>query len=210
MNYVLVKNINSETPEILLGPSLYRQRFFQSELEDLGINYSLPASDPGFLFITNELHLVPVEEEYVQYNADYDDLAGPFYRFENNIAYMHYDVMAKPLDAVKAIYKNKVANLRYYKENSGTVYNLNGVEVNLATSREYRFQFANIATSMNETDTVNWKFNVGFIDLTLQDVNNINIVINTYVQSQFNWEKSKYDEIDACTTIEQLKLLDLN
>jgi hypothetical protein len=207
MAYVLV-----EKQQIVhLGPIAWKQRFIQSELDDLEVTgYKVPPVEQGYVKINADFEIFPIDQEIIpEYDPIYEQLVGPTYTYnENTVGYatMYYTKQDSSLETVKNNIKNKVAQLRYTKEVSGIEQTVNGVTVQLATSREKRDQFNTFLTSVGD-GTVEWKFDEGFVTLNKSHIQFIIDSIHSHIQTQFAWEKTLCDQIDVANDIDTLKAI---
>lgn len=202
MEYILVENRTT----VLLGPMPWRHRFFQSELNDLEIEYTISPTEPNaHLSINDNIEIFPVEKINVpEHNTLHQQLAGPFWTYDNNVAIGTYHVAEKEEHIIKNELKALTASERYTREVSGTKITIQDIEISLPTDRESRNVFFQKLISMNENDTIQWKFNEGWLTLNKSEMNAVVDVITNHVQSHYDWEKDKIDEIENATT-EQLK-----
>lgn len=204
MAYVLVENKQI----VHLGPVGWKPKFIQSEIDDLEVNFIVPPTEQGYIKITENLELFPIAEEIVpDYDPLFEQLVGPTYTYnEKNYGYaiQYYTKQDSSLDTVKNNLKQKTAGVRYTKENAGTEQTVNGVLVKLDTSREKRDQFNTVLASIGD-GTIDWKFDGQFVTLNKTDVQNIIDTIHNYIQTQFAWEKSINDTIDAASDLDTLK-----
>lgn len=200
MNYVLVENKTT----VLLGPTSWKPRFIQSELNDLEVNYTISPAEPnGYLKINDQLEIYPVQLADPIFDPVFDEPAGPFWSFDNEIAIGNYNIVGRNIDSIKNSLKVVAAAERYRRECAGTQITINNITVSLSTDRDGRKTFQGLTT---ET-TIAFKFSEGFIDITQADINNINATISNYVQQQFDWEKTIVDQIDNSTTREELQIV---
>ena len=203
MKYILVENQTS----VLLGPFFWRQRFIQSELEDLEVDFTIPPVEQGYIKINDTYEIFPVVESNTpSYDSVYETLGGPYFSYENNEASERYDLLNLDIGSVKNNLKQVAAGERYRKEVAGTTLVINGLTVSLQTDRDNRDKFNGLLASIGDA-SYTWKFNDGFVSLQLVDVQNIVNAIRGYIQSQFDWEKSICDSIDAANSIDELKAL---
>jgi hypothetical protein len=207
MQYVLVEN----KERVLLGPSPWRVNFFQSELDDLGIDYDLPKVAPVGLLQINENAAIYEVHSLVEpsYNPLYEHLGGPFWAFETGQAKGWYNVREHNIELVRSNLKGIAAAERYRKEVSGTSLSINGIAHNLDTSREGRALLAQKLLGMPEDSLVQWKHNSGWVQISKTDVQEFIIAIDSHIQDAFNWEKAVNDEIEAATSIESLKAIEI-
>jgi hypothetical protein len=205
MQYVLVEN----KEYVILGPSDWRKGFFQSEIDDLGVDYDLPRGAPSEKLTINEsLEIYPVHSVVEPPHASlYEHLGGPFWAFETGQAKGWYNVREHSIERVRANLKGLAAAERYRKEISGTNLNINGVVHKLDTSRDARALLAQKLLGMPEDTAVQWKHDSGWVQISKTDVQALIIAIDSHIQDAFNWEKAINDEIDSAGSVEQLKTL---
>lgn len=203
MNYVLVENKTT----VLLGPITWKARFIQSELDDLEVDYTISPTEPNsYLKISDTIEIYPVPE-YVtpEHDTLYQQLAGPFWTFENQTASAMFEVLDRPIEWVKGDLKGLIAQERYNRQNKGTTVDINGQTISVGTDTESLNKYVALLNAIGANDTINYKSNIGFVIIGKSDLQNIVDTINTYIQTQFNWEKGIYESIDAASTVEQLK-----
>jgi hypothetical protein len=207
MKYLLVQNKQT----VLLGPIEWRPRFIQSELNDLFDNgekaaaFTISLTETGYVDCGDGFEIFPIaSSEGSAHDPIYQQLAGPFYMYDNNVASEVYTVFDRDISHVKESLKQVVKIERQRKQNLGTTINIGGTAVTLATSGDELANFVSLLTSIGE-DSVNWKFKEGFITLVKADVQSIVDTIRAYVQTQFDWEKTIGETIDASTELTSLK-----
>lgn len=207
MIYVLVENKTT----VILGPIEWRQRFIQSELNDLDIDFNLSPSEPNsYLKINDEYGIYPVLDFITpDYDPLYEQLAGPFWTFDTLVAIPSFNVIDRNIDQVRGDLRGQVAQERYRRENLGTKVNIQGQEVTVDTSRQNRNTLPQAFLLMSETDTLNWKFPEGFVNLTYTDIEAVVRAGALYIQEQFDWEVTKNTELDTCVTKEQLQSVEI-
>lgn len=112
------------------------------------------------------------------------------------------------LDELKAAKKTENASKRYAKETSGVYYN----EYFLLTERGD----VNIMNATMEkirrglVETIEWKCGNGlYFTLTLSNIDEIELLILTHIQTSFATEKVYNEAIEAATTSEELKAIEL-
>ena len=211
MNYLLVEN-----REIVhLGPITWRPRFLQSELNDLEVDFTVNPTETGYVKINDSFEIIPIVADVTpQYDPLYNVLAGPFYSYTDQPdgsvgATMTHTVSDNTVDGVRPTLSQQTAAERYRRENLGTTATVQTQVVTIDTSRDNRNTLVQAFLLMTDTDTVQWKFPEGFINLTYPD---IELVVKTgalYVQAQFDWEAAKNAELDACTTLEELRAVEI-
>lgn len=205
MNYLLVENRQT----ILLGPIVWKPRFIQSELDDLEVSYIVPPVEQGYIKINDNLEIIPiVEAPDPGHDPLYEELAGPYYTYTDNTATMTYNKVDRKLDDVKGNYKQLAAAARYARETSGTSAVVGDNIISLATDVASRANYLNLLNTVGE-GTINYKTNGAFVALNATDLQALVDAVNVHVQDAFNWEKGILDQIDAATSIEELKAINL-
>lgn len=203
MKYLLV-----EDRKIIHLQTEWKSRYIQSELDDLEIDYVLPPTEQGYIKINDNFELIPIVGDETEIcDETYQQLAGPYWRYSEESVVMYHDVLDRPLEDIKNTFKQKTSSERYRKENLGKKITIQEQEVSLSTSRDSRNNFIHAFLLMNESSTLNWKFAEGFLNLSYTDMTSIISSINSYVQEQFDWEFTKFAEIDACVSVDELKLV---
>ena len=206
MNYLLVQNRQT----VILGPINWRQRFIQTEINDLvdagelTNTYYIPATEQGYIDIGEGFEIFPVNLTTPSVDLTYQHLAGPFWTYENNVATGTYTPYDLDIDAVKANLKGIAASERYRRQLLGTTATVADVSFFVSTDTGTLNQFVSLVASVG-TNTVNYKSPVGFISLTGSDFQIIVDTINNYIQTQFNWEMTTEQTIDAANDIDTLK-----
>ena len=205
MQYLLVENKQT----ILLGPIFWRHRFIQSELDDLDIDYTVPPVEPNsYLKFTDELEIYPIADLAIpQHDAIFEQLAGPFWNFDNNVATGHYTVLPRDLEAIKNDLRALAAAERYRKEVAGVQVTVQNTAVTVDTSRDGRNIFVQKYTLMSDTDTVQWKFPETWLTLSRSELGAVVAAGAAHVQSQFDWESAIVDQIAAASTVDELKTI---
>jgi hypothetical protein len=200
--YILVE----KQTRVLLGPSFWRHRFFQSELDDLEIDYTLSPTDPdGYLRINGELELFPIElSSAPELDPIYEQFVGPFYYYKENVAHEVYQKKDLDINSVKQNLKLIAKNERIRKQNLNISTTVANTEIQIATDIDTQNKYIALANSVG-TDTINYKSSAGFLTLTGSDFQIIVDTIHNYTQEQFNWEKSICDMIDSAETVDELK-----
>jgi hypothetical protein len=207
MLYVLI-----DGEYVVNGPREWNAKSFQNTLsDDYEINYVLPMQkeDFGIIVINDTLRILPASLTYPEYNSKIEYCDGPYWNYENNFAAGSFQVKDQPIDSVKANLKQIIAANRYNKEVAGTKTTIQELEVFIDTSRTNRNTYVNAYNLMADTDTVNWKFAEGWLVLTKEEMSNVVTTGSNYINAQFDWELSKVDEINNCTTLEELNNVDL-
>lgn len=200
MQFVLVNNGFVE-----LGPREWNYRLFKNELEDLEFPEKvIPVNNTDYLNLGDGIEIYPAEILPISYNLDIEQLSGPFWDFSNNKATGSYNLVPLELNNIKSNFKNKIAAVRYKKEIAGSVCTIQGEEIQIDTTRDGRNIYVQKYLLMGDTDTVNWKFNSGFKEITKAELGLMIESGLTTIQSAFNWEKTITDSIDAAISVEEI------
>ena len=210
MNYLLVQNKQM----VILGPITWRQRFIQTEInelvesEELSTPYTIPATEQGYIDIGDGFEIFPVDLTTPAFDPIYESLAGPFWTYENNVATGIYTVNNLDINVVKANLKQVVANERYRKQNLGTTVTVTNTSFSVGTDTNTINSLISLASATG-LDTINYKSPNGFISVNGADIENIVSQIHAYVQTQFNWEKTTNETIDAASDVATLQAIEI-
>jgi len=209
MKYLLVQNKTT----VLLGPIEWRPRFIQSELNDLfdagekATAYTISPTETGYIDCNDGFEIFPIaSSEGSAHDPIYEQLAGPFYTYDNNVASEVYNVLDRDISHVKESLKQVAKLERQRKQLLGTTLNIGGTDVTLATDADELANFVSLLASIG-VDSVNWKFKEGFITLTKANVQSIVDAIRSHIQTQFDWEKTIGETIETATELSSLKSL---
>jgi len=214
MNYVIVKDKQT----VLLGPMPWRQRMFQREIDDLLEAGDITeryiifpvAPETNYLDLGEGIEIFPVvNTNFPACDPFYEQLAGPFYTFNNNEATATYNAVSVSINQSKTALKEIVTANRYKKEQAGIKLTIQGNEVTIDTARGSRDIFFQTYATIGESETINWKFPEMWISVTAADMTLIVNSGKTHIQNCFDWELFTHNVIDAATNIEQLKTIDL-
>jgi hypothetical protein len=204
--YVLVHN-----GFVINGPRAWNYRSFESSLEEeCEISYKLPMSksDEEIISIDENTKIYAAELVYPNYNPKIEYPHGPFWDFSSGKAIGTFQVLETPIDSIKNTLKAQVADIRWRKETSGKKIIIQGTEVFISTSRDQRINYSQKYLLMAESDTVQWKFNEGWLTLSKTELGQIVSAIDSHVESAFTWEGNKNTQ-DACNTAAELDALNL-
>jgi hypothetical protein len=210
MNYLLVQNKQI----VILGPITWRQRFIQTEINDLiddgelTIDYTVPATEQGYINIGDGFEIFPVELTTPAFDPIYEELSGPFWTYENNVATGTYTVNTLSIERIRGHLKQVVATERYRKQNLGITVTIANTSFSVSTDTNTINSLLSLASTAG-TNTINYKSPNGFISLTGADIQNVVNQIHDYVQIQFNWEKTINETIDAANDITTLQAIEI-
>jgi hypothetical protein len=191
---------------VILGPMRWSKYKFENViLEECEVDTTLPTTNDNLdpITVSDNVKILPVQRtENPDFNPTIEMLHGPFWEFTDTVAIMSYTVQPLPLDAAKAMLKDRVAAERWTKENSGVTVNLNGTDYSFGTDRATRLVLMNAQAS---TDNINWKQDRDtWVTLTPANVQTVLSTVLAHVQSSFDWEYTKLQAIDACASSEDL------
>lgn len=205
MEIALIHNNSLE-----LGPMGFNVKYINADLEDLEVEERIsPQSytDLPIHFSDGLTHLLPIEKVVPEHNPNYHNVGNLTWEIieEDGIpikVVFTYPIVDKTLEEVKAIRKQEVAPYRREKENTVISLDINGNSVQVSTSREERVL---LASKLSAAPTsCNYKFLSGWLEVTTENLQYIISEIDKVVQAAFDWELAKLQEIDACTTIDEV------
>lgn len=207
MQYILVQN----QQQIFLGPIDWKQRFIQSEFDDMydqgeiSFKYIVPPIEQGYINVGEGFEIFPIiDASLPDCDPLYEDLIGPFYTYANNEATATYDKQDRPLHFIQNSLKDISAAKRYLDENTTITVNTSAGSINVSSDRTSRLQYMNLLHSMG-SDMINFKTNSGFVSLSNADIQLIIDSIHNYVQEKYNWEMDITNQIDNCSNISDLQ-----
>jgi len=214
--YALVHN-----SQLILGPIKYNYLLINGELEELEINAKVSPRDyerVPIIFDANTA-LVSVVQTIPTYDERFESLGNFEWSIFQENGYpervdMTYTINNKTLEQIKEEYKARVAPIRWEKENGQLItITVNNTQVQVYTSREERDQFVSklVSCSGIENATHNYKFrNDVWVEIGCTEIEYILQQIDMVVQDAFDWEYTKLQEIDACTTGQEVYDVDLS
>jgi hypothetical protein len=213
--YALVHN-----SQLILGPIKYNYLLINGELEELEINAKVSPRDyerVPIIFDANTA-LVSVVQTIPTYDERFESLGNFEWSIFQENGYpervdMTYTINNKTLEQIKEEYKARVAPIRWEKENGQLItITVNNTQVQVYTSREERDQFVSklVSCSGIQNATHNYKFrNDVWVEIGCTEIEYILQQIDMVVQDAFDWEYTKLQEIDACTTGQEVYAVDL-
>ena len=196
--------------QLILGPIKFNHLMIKSELEDLNITDEISFQSYQKLpihFSDGLTHLLPSEEIIENYDGKYQYVGNLTWEIVelDNIPIkvnFNYPIINKTLDQSKNEVKAKLAPLRRKKENTILKININDTEIEVSTSREERMIISSKIVS--SSGPYNYKFNNTWVEITKEQLQHICTLIDTKIQEAFDWEYSKIQEIDNCSTIDEV------
>lgn len=195
---------------LIIGPMTFNVKYINSDLEDLELEDQIsPQSykDLPIHFSDGQTHLLPIEKIIPDHNPKYHNVGNFNWEIieENDIpvkVVMTYEIVDKTLEEVKELRKQEVAPYRREKENTVITLTIDGNEIQVSTSREERNLIASKISA--SPGPHNYKFKNTWLQVTIEQLEYILKEIDTIVQTAFDWEFSKLQEIDACETIDEV------
>jgi hypothetical protein len=191
---------------VVVGPMSWNSGMFNGALERLKINHQLSRKEPQSfpIDIDENTKICRSEYQYPEYNRKTQYAHGPFWDFSSDVAIGTFEVKETPVELIKSTLISQIAQVRYEKEISGTQVTIQNTEVSVTTNRGNRDVFVQKFVVMQDEETANWKFTETWLTLTKADVGVIVTAITQHVQNAFDWEKAKVEEINNCSTSEEL------
>lgn len=209
--YALIHN-----SQLILGPIRFNYRLINSELEDLELTERIgPRAYEGVPYTINaDTFLLPAQ---IVIDGEYDGRFQNLSNFEwtiltdeygnpNKVQFTHTPI-EKPLEQVKEEYKRQIPSLRWGMENKLLTLTINNTEVQVSTDREERAQFVTklVSCSNLQNASHDYKFRNGaWVVIGCTEIQYILEQIDHEIQDAFDWEHAKLQEIDACTTAQEV------
>lgn len=205
MEFALIHN-----NQLILGPIGFNVRMINSELEDLELDDRI--SPQSYLslpihFSDGLTHLVEIERVVPEHDPKYQNVGNFTWEIveENNTPVRvrtTFEISDKTLEEVKGIRRQEIVPTRKSKENTTISLTVNETTVDVSTSREERLLLASKFTATPGPH--NYKFGNTWIEITAENLQYIITEIDKVVQQAYDWELAKHQEIDACTTIDEV------
>lgn len=198
--------------KIKVGPRNWLRPFFQEYIDKNNLNYSLAFGEPTGPIITDTFKILKVTEiSTPSVDSPFEQLAGPYWTIHDDHITGYYVTAPVEISAIKNILKATVTDKRYQVEVGGCEHTFaDGQTVDIYTTREDRSVYVEALFVLPENSTITFKFkNENWRTLTKQELSDIVATGAAHVSGAFAWEKQKHDEIDVCTTVEELKAVEL-
>jgi hypothetical protein len=199
--FVIVHN-NS----VILGPMRWNRFRFENEIqEECEYSATLPDRNDEMSAITvsDNIKILPIlGTDNPEYNPKIQILNGPFWEFTDTHAIFSYQPEYMAFEGAREMHKEQVGAERWNKENAGVTVTIRGNEYKFSSDRETRAVLLNAVTNL---DVINWKFNRdSWLEMTKEEAQSVLNAIHTHVQESFNWEHSKIQELNNCSTVHEL------
>lgn len=203
--YALIHN-----SQLIQGPIKYNYRLINSDLEDLEVDAKVSPQDYENVPIQLDdvTFLLPAVQIIPSYDGRFSGVGNFHWEIiqEDGIPVrveMTYTINDKSLDQIKAEYKAQVAPIRRERENTIIDVVIGSDVVPVSTSRESRLSF--MSKLLSAPGPHNFKFDNGvWLQITTMELESIISQIDIKVQEAFDWEYEKLQEIDLCTTGEEV------
>lgn len=201
MYYALVYN-----NQIEVGPRDWNIRFFKDWLDENQIEYSDFNETMVPLTINKNVKILPVYfNNEPSYHKITEQLAGPYYTINEDHIIAEYQVADVPLDIVKHVVKQMIAQKRWEKETGGI--EVNGLQIKTDVASQAKITGAYATSLLNPDIVIDWKGANGWIQLDKTAIEAIASAVSQHVQQCFTEEKQRCDAVDVCTTKQQIEQL---
>lgn len=196
--------------QLIWGPIGFNYRLFNSELEELElVNRVLPKDYENVpIYFDEKTFLLPAIQNIPEHDQRFQETGNFSWEIikENDVPVrveFTYPISDKSLEKIKDEYKQQLSPIRKEKENVVIDIDLNGTIVNISTSIEERLSL--VSKLVASPGPHQFKFNNGvWKEITTAELEYIISQIDAKVQEAFDWEYTKLQEIDACTTGEEV------
>jgi hypothetical protein len=196
--------------QLIWGPIGFNYRLFNSELEELElVNRVLPKDYENVpIYFDEKTCIVPAIQNIPEHDERFQRVGNFEWEIikENDIPVrveMNYPIHDKTLDEIKKEYKEKLSPIRKEKENVFIDVEIDGTIINISTDINERLSL--VSKLIASPEPHNFKFNDGiWMQISTAQLEYIISQIDSKVQEAFDWEYSKIQEIDACTTGEEV------
>lgn len=229
--FVLSKNQN-----VVYGPKLWDKLQWQQRLYTLfDIDYPMPFINNGDnpISINEEITIYPVifrEPTSMDRRTQMKD--GPYYEFNETHAIQYWEVVDKNLDAAKGDAIEFYRDLRSIGIERGNFFTIGDEEYLISGSVEERMiystalpgwwrmkkkiapstmtadQKANASDAALAAGIYDYSLETVWVDLTQEDLDNINQHQKDWVRLCFDLEKQAIDNVNACTSLEEIAALE--
>ena len=193
---------------VIVGPMDWKQKYLTDVLK---IRHRIEANIPGVApeilpySIDSDTYIQTVIENKPEIDFMTEYHYGPLWDLTPDVVIANYEVKDIEIPDARNNFRTIAANTRYNKEISGLKLTVQDLEVSIDTSREGRNIFIQKYILMNETETINWKFPEGWLDISKNELKTIVESASNHIQSAFDWEKDINVLIDTAEAKEQLK-----
>jgi hypothetical protein len=207
--YALIHN-----NQIQVGPRDWNYMFFKDYLDEEGLDATAltKRAPEDNKIITADWKIIPVTSiQYPALDEPFEQPAGPYWTIHDEYITGEFLAVPNTVEMVKGKLKEVVTNNRYKVEVGGCPFTFaDGTEVTLYTTREDRNVYLQAYQILTDGGSIVFKFpNAVFKSVSKVELGLIVETGSAHIQGAFIWEADKYDEIDLCETIADLKLIDV-
>lgn len=208
--------------EVVHGPVHWHSDIMNRYLERIGKTPFLP-----FDILARRQGLVPinqptvVDEDTAFYKVDmqneqpeesmFTDNGHIIWDFSTGIAIGTYVAIDKPLEEAKNNLRGYVDQKRNEKEFEGTTVTIGEETFKILAGPLSRLLLVEKLSVMQDNDTCVWKFKENkWKEVSKEDIIVMLNTVDSYVQSLINWEYSIAQQIDAATSVDDLKEINID
>ncbi len=199
--YALINGI-----QLILGPIGFNYRMINSELEELGLLNRVLSNEYINVPIkfNNDTFLLPAIQNIPNHDPRFQEIGNFTWEIikENDIPVrveMDYPISDKTLEQIKKEYIKNLSPLRREKEITFIDIKINETTFSISTNRENRLSY--VSKLISSPGPHKFKFNTDtWLEITVSELQYIISQIDLKVQEAFDWEYQKTQEINACTT----------
>jgi hypothetical protein len=200
---------------VLIGPSEWRPRFFSNIIsEEVELEVFITSEDEKKVPYSPVSGIVirrcEVVHEDLNESTQYHD--GPYWEYvkenDEDLGYAIAKFVAK--DKHRELILNSIrkhtSKIRRKKEDVCIDVNLGNFTLSINTSRQNRDALIRKYISMDDHSNIKWKLNEDeWCVLSKNEIKNIIVKIEDYIQSIFDEENSIIEESEKCHSVEDLK-----
>jgi hypothetical protein len=210
--------IIKENDRVFYGPKIWDKQELQSSIfERLNINFPLQWANPNekVIKVNDVVSIMPVIfRSDPTHNKRSQKLDGPFYDYTDTHAEQYYTIIDATLEQAKNVCLSAVEQARREMVDNGVVVTILGNEYLIKTKIYNRNNYSfgipgnwkmeridltdgSNALNVYQTETV-------WVSLTQENLDHITSEIKSFIQQQFDTEKTMKDNITALTTMEEI------
>jgi hypothetical protein len=220
--YLMVKDNNLSDPEFYFGPFKWRSDRATNGLNWLSVtNYEFPSDiemhQKGLLPVNAPLK---VNDSVNVYQVQYEDQPNldDFYQYHEGLTWViqngkvigTYFVIDRTVDEVKRILHSTLSNKSFADQISGVDVTVKDKTVRVNTDLISRTTLFQRASMMADGTSEEFKLNdSAWFTLSKDEINDVLTGINEHIKTVLAFESSVSSQIDACTTIDELKQVEI-
>lgn len=204
--------------EIAWGPTDFNAAFLNAVLEDLGFPPVDRYVDTRLVTVIDEdtqTYFLPVNEIFPEYN----NLTSELVRSHHEIKYkittnypshvnFYYSIIQRPLSQIKEDLKTKTKQYRDEYRDFTINYTIGEKIVNIRTDDKTRLSL--VMKIASGDGPYKYKFGHDWINATKADLQDILSKIDEKIQFSFDWQNSKFEEIENASSITDLLKIDIS